>query len=187
MGSKPIPKPVPEVIQENPRPEVTQNGPIGFKVAFIPVKNYATTKEIDLIAKASLKLNETVKSQCFSDFILKAKLKETKGRTNKEVLNHFLGMSDNVPVKIYLKKFTSAIAYRQPPEKTINLNRNYFNESKSPCRWAATMAHESLGHSLGNYGHSYKWNVDREYSVPYKIGGAKKQYGSNAFEECCKD
>ena len=61
----------------------------------------------------------------------------------------------------------------------------YFNDSTKICEWAATMAHESIGHSLGNYGHQYKWSVTREYTVPYKIGGAAKRYGGNAFDECC--
>lgn len=158
-----------------------------FKVDFSPLVKYSTEKERELIAKASAKVEETVKSACFKEFILNAKLLETKGQTNAQVLDHILEMSDVVPVKMYSRRFTSAIAYRQPPEKAINLNRKFFNETKSPCRWAATMAHESLGHSLGNYTHSYKWTIEREYSVPYKLGGASDKYGGNAFSKCCQD
>jgi len=191
MGSKrppQIPKP-PET--EIAAPTVPSVG--GFQVAFIPAKNYATNKEIELIRKASLKLNETVKSQCFSDFLNGSKLLQTNGRTNAQVVAHLLSFNDSVQVKMYYKKWgckigcTSAIAYRQPPEKNINLNSAYFTDKRSPCTWAATMAHESLGHSLGNYGHSSSWNVAREYSVPYKIGGSSDEYGSNSFSKCCKD
>lgn len=160
---------------------------IPFHVEFIPVAKYATETEIELIKEASIKVDETVRSGCFKNFMLSARLLETKGRTNLQVWANILGMVDKVPVKIYTKWGSSAIAYRQPPEKAINLNRSFFNSKISPCRWAATMAHEALGHSLGNYGHSYKWSVEREYSVPYKLGGASVKYGGNAFSQCCKD
>lgn len=191
MGSK---KPTIPGTPTKPETEIATIPPgEGFRVDFVPVKSLATVEEMALIEKASVKLNETIKGQCFKDFILKAKLNETQGRTNLEVLNHILGMREVVPVKMYFRKWgckigcTTAIAYRKPPEKSINLNRSYFTTKRSACVWAATMAHESLGHSLGNYSHSMKWNVAREYTVPYKIGGAKKEYGSNAFESCCQD
>lgn len=186
MGIK-NPNPLPELPAPTEKPKSEIAGGILFKVEFIPEEKFSTLKERELIAKAALKIDETVRSGCFKDFMLSARLLETNGRDNAQVLNHILGMVDKVPVKIYFKKFTSAVAYRQPPEKAINLNRNFFTPSLPPCRWAATMAHEALGHSLGNYGHSFKWNVEREYSVPYKIGGASSQYGGNAFSKCCKD
>lgn len=161
--------------------------PSVFKVEFSPLERFSTVKERELINLASVKIEETVKSECFKDFMLKSKLLETQGKSNTEVLAHILGMSDVIPVKIYFNRFSSAIAYRQPPEKTINLNRKYFTTRLSLCRWAATMAHEALGHSIGNYAHSFKWSVEREYSVPYKLGGAQERYGSNAFSKCCKD
>jgi len=191
MGSKvppQIPKPPETEIATAPIPKVEV-----FKVAFIPAIGYATDKQAAMIENASFKLNQTVKGQCFSDFLMKSKLNETNGRTNAQVLAHILSFNDTVQVKMYYKKWgckigcTSAIAYRQPPEKKINLNSAYFTEKRSACRWAATMAHESLGHSLGNYGHSHQWSIAREYTVPYKIGGATEKYDSNAFDECCRD
>jgi hypothetical protein len=189
MGSK-----NPPVIPKPPETEIATlpNGQ-GSHVLFIALKGYATDKQSDLIEKASFKLNQTVKSQCFSDFLTNTSLKETNGRTNAQVLNHILSFNDVVQVRMYYKKWgdcltcTSAIAYREPPEKKINLNSSFFTEKVSACRWAATMAHESLGHSLGNYTHSFKWSVSREYTVPYKIGGASEKYGSNAFDKCCLD
>lgn len=184
MGSKkPQPLPMPPVPSETPTREIAGE----FKVDFSPEVKHSTEKERGLIAKAALKVSETVKSGCFKDFMLSARLLETDGKSNAKVLEHILGMVDKVPVKMYLRRGSSAIAYRQPPEKSINLNRTFFNEKKSPCRWAATMAHESLGHSLGNYKHSMKWSIEREYSVPYKLGGAGDKYGGNAFSQCCKD
>lgn len=194
MGSKrpaPIPgttKPPETEIATQPIPNVE-----GFKVAFVSAIGYATDKQAAMIEKASFKLNQTVKSQCFSYFLTVSKLKETNGRTNAQVIAHILSFNDVVQVKMYYKKWgckigcTSAIAYRQPPQKSINLNSAYFTEKRSACTWAATMAHESLGHSLGNYSHSSSWNVAREYTVPYKIGGASEKYDSNAFDKCCQD
>lgn len=194
MGSmKPHIKPFPQP-PEKPQTEIAQIPTTETThVAFEPIKGFATDKQADLILKASFKLNQTIKSQCFSDFLTAATLKQTNGRTNAQILAHILGMRDVVKVKMYYKAWgckvgcTSAIAYRTPPEKKINLNSAYFTEKRSACTWAATMAHESLGHSLGNYGHSSNWTVAREYTVPYKIGGASKKYGSNAIEECCHD
>jgi len=183
MGSKRPRVPLPT----KPPPETMVS-----KVTFEPDKNYSTEKEREIILKAADKLEEVIRSQCFVDFMRSAKLLETNGRTNEEVLNHLLGMKDVVPVKVYSKKWgdcltcTSAVAYRSPPSKTINLNRSFFTAARPICRWAATMAHEALGHALGNYGHSSDWNVNREYTVPYKLSGAKKQYGSNVFDECCQ-
>jgi hypothetical protein len=194
MGSKRppgIPKPPETEIATVPTPEI-QTGET-FQVSFIPLPGFATDKQADLIAKASFKLNQTVKSSCFSTFLTAATLKQTAGRTNAQVLAHLLSLNDTVQVKMYYRAWgcrigcTSAIAYRTPPEKKINLNSAYFTEKRSACTWAATMAHESLGHSLGNYDHSSNWTISREYTVPYKIGGASKKYDSNAFEVCCQD
>lgn len=191
MGAfRPKPKKPAETLPAQTAPITSSEG---LKVAFQGVSGFITAKEIELVAAASNKLHQTVNSQCFRDFMLGSKLLETNGKTNLEVVNQLTNFNDIVPVKIYYKKWgckigcTSAIAYRSPPHKTINLNRSFFTASRSSCRWAATMAHEALGHALGNYGHSSEWNVNREYTVPYKMSGAKEQYGSNAFDKCCVD
>lgn len=146
-------------------------------VEFIPVKNYSTTTEKQIILKAAAKLDETIKSDCFAGFIKNRKMIQTKGKSSEEVLQDILSLSGDVPVVMYYRRFGTAIAYREPPSKTINLNRRVFTQDTPLCDWASTMGHESLGHSLGNYDHSYKWTKERIYSVPYSIG--------EAIDHCC--
>jgi hypothetical protein len=186
MASKrPEPLPVPPPVQKPVKEELPAKSE-GFNVTFKALDFYSTPKEREIIKAAEGKIKEVVNSKCFQEFITSTRLEETQGKSNLDVYLHILGMSGEIPVKMYLRRFTSAVAYRQPPSLEINLNRNFFTASVPVCSWAATMAHEALGHSLGNYEHSFKWSVEREYSVPYKLGGAMEKHGGNAFSRCCK-
>jgi hypothetical protein len=156
----------------------------------------ATDLEAKKIQAAAKKVHETISSQCFSDWMIRQKMNETGGRTPAEVVSHIRSLDDVVPVKIYFRCTkrgfrcpvpTSAVAYRQPPEKAINMNRAAFTLRTSDCRWAATMAHEALGHSLGNYGHSMEWTRQREDTVPYLLSGRKPKFGGDVFKACCKE
>ena len=153
---------------------------------FEPVKNYATKAEIEKIARAANKLQEVVDSKCFADWLGAQKMNQANGRTSAEVVLHLRSLTDVVPVKMYTRRFSSAVAYRQPPHKTINLNRTFFKLSLSDCRWAATMAHEGHGHAIGGYGHSFNWTREREDTVPYILSGRKAQYGGDVFSKCCQ-
>lgn len=186
-------KPTPVVsVSPSPIPSISPS-PVPTKgyVSFVPVKGYATTKEIAKIKAAEIKMNEVIQSQCFRDFMTKRKLIQTNDRTSAQVVDHLQSITDTVPLKMYYRCMgglgcTSAVAFRQPPQKTINLNRAYFTSNKSDCRWAGTQAHEALGHSLGGYKHSFKWNRARSFSVPYSMSGADHAQGGDAFEACCK-
>lgn len=164
-------------------------------VNFIPDTKYSTKAEQAKIIEAGKKVNEVVASQCFADFITKRKMNETKGKTSEQVLADLRSLSGDVPVKMYTRcmrfgwrcpKPTSAVAYRQPPEVAINLNRVAFPVSETTCEWASTMAHEGLGHALGNYDHSFDWTPTRDFTVPYTLGGSVKKNGGDAFTNCCK-
>lgn len=155
-------------------------------IRFKPVLEYTTANERTMIEMAAIRLGGVLKSDCFKSFILERRLIQTEGRSNIEVLNHVLSLSGDIPVKMYARCITrsfscpfptSAVAYRKPPSLEINLNRVYFTGSRSVCDWASTIAHESLGHALGNYSHSKYWNKDRDYSVPYSLGAA--------IDACC--
>src|SRR5690606_6439718 len=139
------------------------------QVEFVPVKYYATSEESKKIVETGKKVNEVIHSECFAVFMKNRKLIQTEGRTPEQVVKHIQGLSGKVPVVMYYRRFTSAVAYRQPPEITINLNRKYFYTGLKTCEWASTMAHESVGHSLGEYTHDFNWNKQRDYSVPYSI------------------
>ena len=155
-------------------------------VTFEPVAYYTTPAERAKIARAALKVNEVIQSQCFSDFMTAQKLTWTEGRTPAQVVAHLQGLTGNVPVEMYYRRFTSAVAYRNVGSPTIHLNRKVFGMGLSDCAWASTMSHEGIGHVLGNYSHSSQWNVEREYTVPYKLAGATARYGGDVFERCCK-
>lgn len=141
------------------------------------VDGSATATERALISQASDKVRETVASQCFQDFISKRPMIQTNGKTPSEVASHVRSLTGIITVSMYFKKWSSAVAYRQPPEMKINLNRSFFTARKTPCEWASTMAHEGLGHALGSYEHSFKPTKDRDLSVPYSL--------NRAFELCC--
>lgn len=162
---------------------------------FVVVKDKnMTDKEIQKIRDAGKKVGDVVASQCFVNWMLAQKMNETNGRTPRQVVDHLRLLNDDVQVRLYFKCMsrslrcpvpTSAVAYRQPPEKAINMNRAAFTVSTSTCRWAATFAHEALGHALGNYTHSMKWTRYREDTVPYLLSGRKKQNGGDVFGACC--
>lgn len=156
-------------------------------VNFVPVEYYTTKDERVKILKASLKVSETIDSQCFGDFILNRKMNTTNNRTPAQVLEHLRSLNGEVPVRMYYRCMkrgircpvpTSAVAYRNTGEGHINLNQAKFVKSLSDCRWASTLGHESLGHSLGGYGHTMNWTSSRDYTVPYSINAG--------FERCCK-
>lgn len=173
------PKEAPTSIEAKPRSEITPklNSGLGL-VVFNPVKGYATAQEAEMIRKAGEKLNETVKTQCFHDYLSRRAMIQTKNLSSQEVADQISILSGLVDVSMYFNRWSKAMAYREPPQLKINLNRKYFTASKSLCHWASTMGHEALGHALGNFEHSFRWTKERDYSVPYSIG--------SAVDTCCK-
>jgi hypothetical protein len=146
-------------------------------VVFKPVEYYTTPSQRLKIISAGKKVNEVIQSRCFSEYIASRKLIQTGSKTPPEVSKHLQSLSGEVPVKMYYRRFTSAVAYVSPPDITINLNTKYFTPELSDCDYASTLAHEA-SHSLGGYSHDFKWSPPREFSVPYSI--------NHAFEKCCK-
>jgi hypothetical protein len=146
------------------------------------VAYYSTVAERKKIKEAEVKVNEVIQSKCFAGFMGKRKMIQTESRTSAQVVAHIQSLRDTVPVNMYYRRMggiggTSAVAFREPPEKDINLNRAYFSLGLSTCEWASTIAHESL-HAIGEYGHDFNWSPSRDYSVPYSA--------NSAFEECCE-
>lgn len=165
----------PANLEPTPTPIIAKNG----NVIFEPKKYYATKDEAQMIIESGNKMNEVVQSQEFFDCIKNRKLIQTNGRTPEQVATHLQSIKGVVPVVMYYRKFTRAVAYRKPPSTTINLNRKYFVRSIGVCEWSSTMGHEALGHALGEYGHDFKWNKMRDFSVPYSI--------NYCFEQVCKE
>jgi hypothetical protein len=153
------------------------------RVEFKPVEGYATKSEKEKIRLAGEKINEILGSECALSVFQRTKMIDTEGRTNSGVYQHIYSLSGEVPVKMYYRCFgrfpcTSAVAYRVPPYDTINLNRAVFSSRASVCKFASTMSHEGIGHALGEYGHSYKFTKDREFSIPYVL--------NKVIDQCCK-
>lgn len=163
-ASKPVP--------ENPISDIDFGA-----VIYSPVDGYATAQEKAMIKKAGELVNNTLHSQCFRDYMASRKLIQTKNLSNQEVIEQISRLSGLVAVSMYLNRWSSAMAYRQPPELKINLNRKYFSASGKACEWASTMAHETM-HALLNFEHSFKWTPEREFSVPYSTG--------MAVDYCCR-
>jgi hypothetical protein len=174
----------PSPVYDSPQSEQssTQSVILDFK----PVKNYHTQVEGELIKAARIKAQEVLTGSCFKEFIGSRKMISTGGRSNQEVIDHILSSRVEIPVSMYFRCMsfgfrcpvpTKAVAYREPPSSTINLNRAVFNKSLNVCGWASTMSHEA-SHILG-YEHSFKWTPERDYSVPYSINAA--------FTACCQD
>jgi hypothetical protein len=185
------PSPTPSVtMSPSPQPSAyPQPGP--GNVRFEPVTYYSTVAERAKILSAGRKADQVIQSDCFRNFMSSRKLIQTNGRTPEQVAAHLQSLKGVVPTEMYSKCLgiwpcTSAVAYRNVGSDTIHLNRNAFYPSMSDCAWAATLAHESLGHSLGGYDHDFNWSPSRSYSVPYSMGGADKTQGGSAFDKCCK-
>lgn len=171
---------VPPAVETVASPVPNQTPLVGSgEITLKPVEYYTTVAERAVIAKAQIKLNEVVHSKCFNDFISNRKMIQTNGKDSVAVAAHLKAITGVVPVKMYFRRFTSAVAYRQPPSQEINLNRNYFYTTLPLCQWVSTIGHESLGHSLGEYDHSFDWTPERDFSVPYSI--------NKAIDACCKE
>ena len=177
-----VPSPVPVA---SPMP-----APSGFvpKVSFEPVEYYTTDAERAKIAAAGLKAAEVIQGDCLFQFLSHRALIQTGGQSPLEVATRVQNLTGVVPVEMYYRPMwlTSAVAYRNVGENTIHLNRAWFTTARSDCEWAATLGHESYGHSLGGYDHDFKWSPSRSFSVPYSIGGADKAQGGSAFDRCCQ-
>lgn len=164
----------------SPAPSPTPSPiPHAFNVSFKPTN--ATKEESLVIRQAEKIISDTVKSECFKSYFTSQKLIQTEGRTPDQVVTHLRSLKGVVNVNMYYRCMsfgfrclapTSAVAFRDPPSTDINLNRAYFYTAMSPIEWASTMAHEALGHALGNYDHDYNPTDRRPYSIPYQLNEA---------------
>lgn len=157
----------------------------------------ASPTEIRAVAAASTIVRKVAGSACFADYLAGRKLIQTNGRTPKDVVVHVTQLSATVKVAFYFRCMKStpectdptiAMAYRQPPDRTVHLNRAYYNVDRPGFdiyEMAGTLAHEALGHGLGGYEHDFDWAPDRDFSVPYSISGASTANG-DAFQHCRK-
>jgi hypothetical protein len=169
-------------------------------VAFVPVQGEPgdaplTEVELKALSKSASIANAVKNSDCFRTFITRRKIVEANGRTPQEVADHLQDLQGIVPVAFYHRCLKAspdcrvtgqAIAYRQPPQIKIFINRAHFDVSTSDFdvyELAGTLAHEGFGHLLGGYDHSFEWTASRDFSVPYSISGASRTT-DDAFRHC---
>jgi len=144
------------------------------RLTFSPVKNYSA-KDLSGLLKAEDKIEDTVSSQCFENFMVGRKLIQTGGRTEAQVVDHLRSLTGKVPVTMYYKN-NSVVGYRNTGSPIVYTNLK-FHAGTTPCNRASNLAHEALGHVLGKYSHDYKASKSRPYSVPYSLNAA--------FKACC--
>jgi hypothetical protein len=153
--------------------------------------------EIQAIDHAANIANAVKNSDCFRRFIAGRQMIETNGATADQVAANLQSLHGVVPVAFYYRcnmasvdcrEPTQAVAYRQPPQIKIFINRAHFDVTRSDFdlyELAGTFAHEGFGHLLGGYGHSFAWTETRDFSVPYSISGASRA-NDDAFQHCRK-
>ena len=164
-------------------------------IEFVIQGGDATSEEVGAIVRAAEIANAVKNSDCFHEFMASRKLIETNGHTPRQVAVHLQGVSGKLPVSFYFRCLagsrdcnspTFAVAYRQPPDPTVYVNRAYYDVSRADFdvyELAGSLAHEGIGHSLAGYEHSYDWTPDRDFSVPYSISGASRE-NDDAFQHC---
>lgn len=191
VSISPSPAPVASP-QPSPSPSlITSN-----KLTFAPVDYYTTPAERVKIKAAETVVNQVIQSKCFYTFMSTRNLIQTNSRTPVQVAARLQSLSGVVPVQMYTRCMsfnlfkcpspTTAVAYRNVGDPTIHLNRAWFQTTDSDEEWAATMAHEGVGHALGGYDHDFNWSPSRSFSIPYSLGGADQAQGGDVFDACAK-
>ena len=142
-----------------------------------------SSKTEERLKKAVIKVDEVFHSQCFEDFMVarekgehsdKYVLHSTNGLTAKEVVQDLRTNQATVELIYYYKRFSKVHGYTYPNVNWIKLNGKY-HTGTTICSEASNLGHEG-SHKI-KYGHSYKSNSARPFSVPYSI--------NKAFKVCC--
>jgi len=107
---------------------------------------------------------------------------ENKGYSNEEIYQIFMSGAEvlnpvndkvmNFDLTMYRSKnpFSKVKGYTKPDTNRIWIHSKFYRlESWTPTDVAANMVHEWV-HKIG-FGHSYYFDSNRPYSVPYAIGG----------------
>lgn len=174
-----LPDPAPSSIPAPAPPVIPFN-----RLALGPISN-ATDAQANLIGQASLKITETINSDCFGQFmmarglILDKSANGTDGLSNTEVLQIIQSATGAIPVTVYHQpwiKPSSVMGYRNVGESLIHLRDTSLD---SVCDTASLIGHEAIGHVLGGWDHDYNPSYQRQFSVPYSINAG--------FTMCCKE
>ena len=165
---------VEETNVENEKPvEVVDVEPNNELLEVIKFNNFYKS-EISRFWLYNKKMNNTVNSQCFSDFIKNRKLIQTNGNSNEEVLKILRGKKPKLEFTMYYS-LKRVVGYTYPNVNKIWFNRR-LHKNFSLCKSASNLGHE-ISHKLG-FGHDFNATQRRPYSVPYSINAG--------FTACCK-
>jgi hypothetical protein len=101
------------------------------------------------------------------------KFHDNQGKSNLEIYKHLMKGAEilmpiennqmDLTVRMYYS-LRSTVGYTYPHVLTVYTNSRFYNRY-SACQVASNLAHEWT-HKMG-YGHSQKWNHDRDFTVPY--------------------
>lgn len=144
------------------------------QINFKPLINH-NEKDTRMVKLSEKLIVDVINSNCFEDFFLKRKLRKTNGRSNKEVIEHLRSLKGDVPVRMYYSR-KNVVGYRQPPSIKVHTNLKY-HRGANLCNRSSNLSHEAYGHSLGGYGHAFRPNKLRPFTVPYSL--------NEAFKVCC--
>jgi len=148
---------------------------IAAQYAYTPDSSHTKREKRDVEA-AENKVNETIWTKCFSDYVLTSDLVQTNGLDNEGVLNTVLSGSGEFPVHMY-RGPKYVVGYHTPGDPTIYTNRrNQIHREGWPCLKGANFLHETM-HEFG-FDHDYEPTARRPFSVPYQV-----QHG---IERCCR-
>lgn len=157
----------------------------------VHMRNFNSSSKLK-IEKAKKILEFVMNSQEFKTKILnftwkgKKEFNNNKNMSNLEIYNHLMtGEEDLLPrstgvmnfdLTLYRSKnpWSKVKGYTTPDSMRIYMNKKFFFRSSwTAIDVAANMAHEWV-HKMG-FGHDYRFNEDRPFSVPYAVGNIVSQ------------
>jgi len=150
------------------------------------MRNFLPNDQVKII-KAEAILEHIINSDEFKQKVLaftwrgKKQFNSNNGQTNQEIYDHLLtgeevlmpnssGVMD-FDLSLYRSKnpWSKVKGYTTGNSMRIYMNKKFFRKSSwTPVDVAANMAHEWV-HKMG-YGHDYRHNADRPFTVPYAVG-----------------
>ena len=155
---------------------------LNAQVKLAPLYNH-TQEEKQFVEISESLINKLVQSKCFESFMVNRELIDTNGKTPKQVVDHLRSLNGSVPIHMYYSR-KNVVGYRNPSYPDVYTNRR-FHAGSNACDRASNLGHEVVGHSLGEYDHSYKATYSRPRSVPYSINAAFKACCScNGMKDC---
>jgi hypothetical protein len=159
----------------------------GKLIADVHLRNFTLEKDKRKINDATTLLVSIINSEEFKQRVLnftfngKKQFNKNQGKTNEEIYNHLMTGSEvlmpesrgvmNFDLTLYRSNnpWSKVKGYTKQDTMRIWINKKFFRKSSwKPKDAAANMAHEWV-HKMG-YGHAFKYNSNRPYTVPYAIG-----------------